>query len=168
MSSSATSNAYHDALPSTDPAHPIPTRTRHRSSSSLSNTHRAPSLSNITDLATASTPSAAARTPSISTGGGAGPNILPTTPRYEEVLLHRSEMEEVRRENEKLRRRVRELEAMVRGRRRESAVSTASASVSARGSVSAASASDRERSVSVRRGRGGEGVVGTGEERRHG
>lgn len=70
---------------------------------------------------------------------------MPTTPRYEEVLLHRAELEEAKKENDKLRRRVRELEAMVRGRR--------ASSVSTRGDASAsASVSERDRSASVRRG----------------
>jgi len=73
---------------------------------------------------------------------------MQTTPRYEEVLVHRQEMEEVRRENEKLRRRVRELEAMIRGRRASSvSASSGGGNVSGRASMS-----ERERSVSVRRG----------------
>jgi len=45
---------------------------------------------------------------------------MPATPRYEEILAQRAEMEEVRRENERLRKRVRELEGLVRGRRESS------------------------------------------------
>jgi hypothetical protein len=68
------------------------------------------------------------RTPSLSQQN-------PTTPRYEEVLLHRQEMDEAKRENDRLRRRVRELEALVRGRRASS--------------VSTSASEARERSVSV-------------------
>lgn len=81
----------------------------------------------------------------------AGGPLMPTTPRYEEVLLHRQELEEAKKENERLRRRVRELEAVVRGRRESS--------TSARGSVSA-SASERERSISLRRGLSSRGEAG--------
>lgn len=70
---------------------------------------------------------------------------MPTTPRYEEVLLHRQELEEAKRENERLRRRVRELEAMVRGRR--------ASGVSTRDGGGVGSAGERDRSVSVRRER---------------
>jgi hypothetical protein len=77
---------------------------------------------------------------------------MPTTPRYEEVLLHRQELEEAKRENERLRRRVRELEGMVRGRR-ASSVST--------GIGASGSASERERSVSVRRVDARNGVEAT-------
>jgi transcription elongation GreA/GreB family factor len=85
---------------------------------------------------------------------------MPTTPRYEEVLLHRQELEEAKRENERLRRRVRELEAMVRGRI-ASSVSTRDGGVSANASASVSEA-ERERSVSVRRGREGSGEGGSG------
>lgn len=70
---------------------------------------------------------------------------VPLTPRYEDVALHRAELDEAKRENERLRRRVRELEAMVRGRR---ASSVSTASVSGR---------SRERSGSVQRRGGGGG-----------
>ncbi len=42
------------------------------------------------------------------------PGILPATVRYEETALRRAELEDAKRENEMLRRRVRELERMVR------------------------------------------------------
>lgn len=81
---------------------------------------------------------------------------MPTTPRYEEVLLHKQELEEAKKENERLRKRVRELEAMVRGRR--------TSSVSTRGEgVPSGSVSERERSTSVRRGGAAGGSVATGE-----
>lgn len=152
------------------PAHPTSAR-RHRSSSSTSqpygaaipltaatatiphvhHSHR-PSLSSAPIVGTAeaitSTPSAISRQSSV----GAGPAV-PLTPRYEDVALHRQELEEAKRENERLRRRVRELEALVRGRR---ASSVSSAGVSGSGRES------RERSVSVqRRGASGTGT-GTG------
>ncbi|TID25018.1 Tubulin glycylase 3B [Venturia nashicola] len=89
------------------PTQPAPDR-RHRSSSSASVG---------LPLATASTPSAASRTPSISVSQSA----LSTTSRYEEVLLHKQELDEAKKENERLRNRVRELEAQIRGRRLSSA-----------------------------------------------
>ncbi|CCC06678.1 hypothetical protein SMACR_00704 [Sordaria macrospora] len=45
------------------------------------------------------------------------PAILPGTPRFEETAFYRGELENVKRENEALKRRVRELERMVRERR---------------------------------------------------
>jgi uncharacterized protein YlxW (UPF0749 family) len=62
---------------------------------------------------------------------------VPTTPRYEEVMLHRQELEEAKRENDRLRRRVRDLEALVRGRRERS--------------VSTNTSEARDRSASIRR-----------------
>jgi hypothetical protein len=61
----------------------------------------------------------------------------PTTSRYEEVIMHKQELEEAKKENERLRKRVRELEAQVRGRRESSAVRSSAAQ-------------SRERSVSTR------------------
>ncbi|KAK3945687.1 hypothetical protein QBC46DRAFT_249660 [Diplogelasinospora grovesii] len=45
------------------------------------------------------------------------PGILPATTRYEETAFYRNELENVKKENEALKRRVRELERMVRDRR---------------------------------------------------
>lgn len=50
-------------------------------------------------------------------GSEHSPAILPGTPRYEETAFYRGELENVKRENEALKRRVRELERMVRERR---------------------------------------------------
>lgn len=58
------------------------------------------------------------------------PGILPGTQRYEETLFHRAELEAVKKENEALKQRVRELERMMRDRRSSDA-SRASASQSA-------------------------------------
>lgn len=45
------------------------------------------------------------------------PSILPATLRYEETAFYRAELESVKRENDALKRRVRELERVVRDRR---------------------------------------------------
>jgi len=135
---------------------------RHRSSSTTStgiplsaataglpHYHRPPSLAgqgsgtNPIDV-TASTPSAASRTPSVSLPQAQSHAAAPTTPRYEEVMLHRQELEEAKKENERLRRRVRELESLVRGRRESS-------------SARSTGGESRDRSVSVRGGRVAEG-----------
>ncbi|KAL2019403.1 hypothetical protein VTK56DRAFT_9694 [Thermocarpiscus australiensis] len=70
-------------------------------------------------------------TTTTSTPAGASelsPGILPGTSRYEETATRRAELEEMKRENEALRRRVRELERMVReavaGRDRDASAST--------------------------------------------
>jgi hypothetical protein len=126
--------------------HPTASR-RHRSSSTASTGipfnaataglphyhHRPPSLSAANSAEPsniASTPSAVSRTPSVSQASN-----VPTTPRYEEVLMHRQELNEAKRENERLRRRVRELEAAVRGRRASSVSTTASEARDRSGSV---------------------------------
>ena len=144
----------------TGPSHPTASR-RHRSSSSTSQPHgiplnsataniphyhhsHRPSLSGAAAEPITSTPSAASRQSSVGS--------VPLTPRYEDVALHRQELEEAKRENERLRRRVRELEALVRGRR--------ASSVSTQTSVSNSGTESRDRSVSVQR----RGPPGPGEE----
>lgn len=72
-----------------------------------------------------------------------------TTPRYEELERNRQELDDAKRENERLRRRVRELEALVRGRRTSSVSTNASAAPSVTGS-SVAGTESRERSISRR------------------
>jgi hypothetical protein len=74
----------------------------------------------------------------MSTPQAQSQSAAPTTPRYEEVMMHKQELEEAKKENEILRKRVRELEAQVRGRRESSAARSSAAqsrerSVSARG-----------------------------------
>ncbi|KAK7517285.1 uncharacterized protein IWZ02DRAFT_43597 [Phyllosticta citriasiana] len=76
---------------------------------------------------------ALARSPSlgVSAGGSVGGGHVS---RFEETALHRQELEEAKRENELLRKRIRELEAELRGRRR------ASTAASANGTAAAAAA----------------------------
>lgn len=69
------------------------------------------------------------------------PGLLPATSRYEETVFYRQELDNVKRENDALKRRIRELERMVRERRAsdasnnrprsESVSTTASANVAA-------------------------------------
>ena len=73
--------------------------------------------------------SAPAATPG-SVASELSPGLLPGTSRYEETVFYRSELESVKKENEALKRRVRELERMVRDRRPSDA-SRVSASVQA-------------------------------------
>ena len=68
------------------------------------------------------------------------PGILPGTSRYEETAFYRSELDNVKKENETLKRRVRELERMVRDRRPSDA---------SRASQSVAGGQGRPRSDSV-------------------
>jgi hypothetical protein len=79
-----------------------------------------------------------------------------SSPRYEEAALHRQELEEAKKENERLRTRVRELEALVRGRR-ASSVSTQASVVAS--SAAGESSQSRERSISRRGGRTSEEVL---------
>lgn len=88
-----------------------------------------------------------------------------TTGRYEETAYHRHELESVKRENEALRRRIRDLERTLRARRPSDASRTRSESVSTTASI-------RDREVSgVGRGRerekeGEDEVVRVGESAR--
>ena len=73
-----------------------------------------------------------------------GPPSPHPTSRYEEVTLHRAEMDAVKRENEALRRRVRELEASLRHyRRRERSEAETTTSSLASGERSAEIANDQ-------------------------
>lgn len=83
------------------------------------------------------------------------PGLLPGTMRYEETAFYRSELEGVRRENDALKRRIRELERMVRERR----ASDAGASLSARPRSESASTST---SVGVSVAASGAGAAGGG------
>lgn len=66
----------------------------------------------------AATPSSVAATPgSIGHAEQLSPGLMPATARYEETAYYRSELEMAKRENETLKRRIRELERLVRERR---------------------------------------------------
>ncbi|KAM0323859.1 hypothetical protein ACHAQA_008437 [Verticillium albo-atrum] len=76
------------------------------------------------------------------------PSHVPGTVRYEETLLHREQLDTALQENEALKRRIRELERLVRERRRSESISTTtSAGPGAAPSVSASAsvAPPRER-----------------------
>ncbi|KXX73597.1 hypothetical protein MMYC01_209242 [Madurella mycetomatis] len=62
----------------------------------------------------ANTPGTTATTTTTTATSELSPGILPATSRYEETASRRAELEEIKRENEALRRRVRELEKLVR------------------------------------------------------
>ncbi|KAI3398230.1 hypothetical protein diail_9707 [Diaporthe ilicicola] len=73
-----------------------------------------------------SAPGASAQAPShsqVTPGPGSAstemmsPNVMSVTSRYEETAFHRQELETVKRENDALKRRIRELERLVRERR---------------------------------------------------
>ncbi|KAL6875246.1 hypothetical protein J3F83DRAFT_713138 [Trichoderma novae-zelandiae] len=79
-------------------------------------------------------------------GDQMSPGLLPATLRYEETAFYRQELDNAKKENEALKRRIRELERIVRERRSsdasrnrsDSASTTASASVAPGGGVSIA------------------------------
>lgn len=84
---------------------------------------RAPLRSQSGGASVAATPASAvttnttvstATTTNTTTTSELSPSILPATSRFEETVLRRAELEEIKRENEALRRRVRELERMVK------------------------------------------------------
>lgn len=112
----------------TGPTHPTTSR-RHRSSSSVSHGSVGASYNtNFTGIplnaATAGIPHQHHRY-SISSQpagveGRTSTGSLVSTPRYEEVAHYRQELEDAKRENEMLKRRIRELERMMAGRRSSS------------------------------------------------
>lgn len=96
-----------------------------------------------------------------------------TSGRYEEAAFHRHELEAVKRENETLKRRVRELERTLRQRRQSDASASGAGRMRSESVSTTASVRDREREVGVGRGRervdrelGEEEVVQVGESAR--
>lgn len=97
-----------------------------------------------------------AATPGSSFGGDhVSPALMPATVRYEETAFHRHELETAKKENEILKKRVRELEKMLRERRESSATrhvrsesvsTTASTNVVPTGGSSIAGPRDKGRS----------------------
>lgn len=88
--------------------------------------------------------SSVAATPSVA-GDQLSPGLMPGTSRYEETAFYRNELETAKKENEALKKKIRELERAVRERQRsasrprsESVSTTASASVPAGGGSSIA------------------------------
>lgn len=77
-----------------------------------------------------SIPSVALATPS--SGEQMSPGLLPATSRYEETIHYRSELDNVKRENDALKRRVRELERLVRDRRASDASAAGASSTRVR------------------------------------
>lgn len=103
-SSAAESSATH-AESLTGPTHPTSSR-RHRSSSSVSRS--GPPGSYPHRYSVSSQPA----------GGDARDHrssSVVSTPRYEEVALHKAELEEVKKENEALKQRIRDLEKAIKG-----------------------------------------------------
>lgn len=86
-----------------------------------------PTSSNITTAGSSAPTSAATAT---SGSGMLSPGIIQATSRYEETAFYREEMENVKRENEALKLRIRELERQVRERQSSSRSSRRSSSTS--------------------------------------
>lgn len=74
-------------------------------------------------------------------GSQLSPGLLPATSRYEETAFFRSELESTKRENDALKRRVRELERMLRERRASDASATRPRSESVGSTTTASAAS---------------------------
>jgi hypothetical protein len=103
MSSAADSSVAH-AEAQTGPTHPTSSR-RHRSSSSVSRSGPVPHRYSVSSQPATNDPSQRdVRSSSVV-----------STPRYEEVAQHKAELEEVKKENEALKQRIRQLERMIRG-----------------------------------------------------
>ncbi|PSN72022.1 hypothetical protein BS50DRAFT_241585 [Corynespora cassiicola Philippines] len=124
--SSATSGVFLEATDAAHtgsmagPTHPTSAR-RHRSSSSVSRTSMSASYAGIPlNSATANIPHTHHRysvssNPAHTEPASAQMARTVSTPRYEEVAHYRQELEEAKKENELLKRRIRELERMLRG-----------------------------------------------------
>ncbi|KAK2590869.1 hypothetical protein QQS21_011443 [Conoideocrella luteorostrata] len=102
--------------------------------SSYFHSQRVPHASSISMSSVAATP-----------GGGSypdqmSPGLMPATTRYEETAFYRNELETTKKENESLKRRIRELERRVHSRRVSDASRPRSDSVSTTASVSIAPA----------------------------
>ncbi|USP73793.1 hypothetical protein yc1106_01067 [Curvularia clavata] len=105
MSSAADSSVAHvEGL--TGPMHPTSSR-RHRSSSSVSR-----NASHVPHRYSMSSQTAATSDPTQQRDHRSS-SVL-STPRYEEVAQHRAELEEVKKENEALKQRIRDLERMIK------------------------------------------------------
>ncbi|KAH7045801.1 hypothetical protein B0J12DRAFT_576913 [Macrophomina phaseolina] len=101
----------------TGPTHPTASR-RHRSSSSVSRaSNQQPQSHRWSISSTYAAGVGMARSPSLGVGTSAAA-------RFEEAALHRQELEEAKRENELLRKRIRELEMELRGRRSSAATAS--------------------------------------------
>lgn len=102
-------SAAHSGVPLQGATHPTSSR-RHRSSSSVSRSGGLP-------IGVHSIPQSHRQSVSSQQGGGVEmrrSSSIVSTARYEEVALHRAELEEVKRENEVLKQRIRELERAIR------------------------------------------------------
>ncbi|KAJ4377836.1 hypothetical protein N0V83_000666 [Neocucurbitaria cava] len=107
--SNATDSSAAHAESLTGPMHPTSSR-RHRSSSSVSRTGMPPGTSYPHRYSVSSQPAT-----SDPSHRDARSSSVVSTPRYEEVALQRAELEEVKRENERLKQRIRDLERMIKG-----------------------------------------------------
>ncbi|KAK0628737.1 hypothetical protein B0T17DRAFT_463029, partial [Bombardia bombarda] len=116
---SSTSHRSRTGSPSPAPSGRIPSSHPSQSHTPLQSWIQPPHLS--PHLATASTNSSVVATPGSGTtasvvsdmASSSSPAMLPATSRYEETAFYRAELDNVKRENEALKRRVRELERLV-------------------------------------------------------
>lgn len=118
---SSAASGMHVEQDMTGPTHPTSAR-RHRSSSSVSRSSMSvPPYGIPLTSATATIPhhrysvSSQPATSDPSSAQQARSASVVSTPRYEEVTHYRQELEEAKRENELLKRRIRDLERMIRG-----------------------------------------------------
>lgn len=116
--SSAAESAATHAESLTGPTHPTASR-RHRSSSSVSR-NGPPASYPHPHPHPHSHPhrySVSSQPPPVAAGDARdhrSPSVV-STPRYEEVALHKAELEELKKENEALKQRIRDLEKAIRG-----------------------------------------------------
>lgn len=112
--------------------------------SSYFHSQRVPHAPSVSMNSVAATPG------SVSHGEQMSPGLMPATSRYEETAFYRNELETAKKENESLKRRIRELERVVHSRRAsdvgrprsDSVSTTASVNVAPSGGVSIAGPRD--------------------------
>jgi hypothetical protein len=150
-SSSASQNPIHqmassyEARAQTSRPQPVPL-SRQDSTASRRSQADSPALSSSLDpssyfhqqrIPPSSVPvSSVGATPGSVVGEQLSPGLMPATLRYEETAFYRGELEVAKKENEALKRRIRELERLVRDRRASDASRVRSESVSTTASVS--------------------------------
>ncbi|KAG5978866.1 hypothetical protein E4U55_005834 [Claviceps digitariae] len=100
--------------------------------SSYFHSQRVPHASSVSVNSVAATPG------SLGYGEQMSPGLMPATSRYEETAFYRNELETAKKENEALKRRIRELERMMHTRRASDMSRTRSDSVSTTASMNVA------------------------------
>lgn len=131
-------SSYESRFPISRPSQPVPVPLSHQDSSAISrrshtnspcpqasldpssyfHQQRVPSVSSMPWSSAVATPGSGVALEQLS------PGLMPATSRYEETAFYRSELEAAKKENETLKRRIRDLERLVHTRRASDAART--------------------------------------------